>query len=97
MVILKEVNEQFVQRYHPKTRIDLLEMLDDAQLTCEYFLENYCSRDYWKFERWIQCLMTLDGWRDFKWSDLERDSFGPLVRGLTAMDDQGVYHKFYYG
>lgn len=97
MVILKQVNEQFVQRFNPKTRIDLLEMLDEDQLNCQFFIDNYCASDYTKFERWISALMALDGWRNFRWSNLEYDSFGPLVRGLTATDDQGVSHNFFYG
>ena len=83
------------------------ESLDDTlgQLGAPEF-DGYCanaSRDggrtsYLDWEssvrRW---LIQNHGWGGFQWFDIERDSFGPLVRGLRCVDNKGKDREFFYG
>jgi hypothetical protein len=58
---------------------------------------NYCGQVYWAWEKDVaQPILEEKGYHHISWFDIERDSFGPLIRGVNAYKDE-VKHEFYYG
>jgi hypothetical protein len=47
--------------------------------------------------RVLQPQLVDRGYSNFVWFDVERDSFGPLIRGLTALSNTGELIDFFYG
>jgi hypothetical protein len=45
----------------------------------------------------LQPQLIERGYSNFIWFDVERDSFGPLVRGCTALSVDGELVDFFYG
>lgn len=56
------------------------------------------GKDYTDWEEDIaRPAIEAAGYRDVVFYDIERDSFGPLIRGVRAIDANGEAKRFFYG
>lgn len=59
--------------------------------------KGYCDRDYTKWENTIaKPALEQAGYKHVEFSSYEEDSFGPLIREVTAVKNNVLY-KMYYG
>lgn len=58
---------------------------------------HYCGREYWKWESDVaKPAIEAAGFTDIHFFSVEEDSFGPLIRGVTAIKN-GIRHEWEYG
>lgn len=73
---------------------DLSDILPD-----ELFNHSDCfnSTYYARWEREVATPALVEaGYTDIRFYNVERDSFGPLIRGISTLKN-GEQHTFYYG
>jgi hypothetical protein len=55
------------------------------------------SQLYWRWENEVaKPALEKQGYTDIRFYNIERDSFGPLIRGVAASKD-GKQQEFFYG
>lgn len=59
--------------------------------------EDYCTRNCWRWEEKVEAILKDKGYTQISWESKDSDSFGPLVRNVTATNSQGEVEKAYYG
>ena len=85
------------------TRVELDDGLEDildrsGRPQDELFPPSYCSREYWRWEEEVaKPVLHALGYSDVVFVEGERDSFGPLSRGVLMTDPSGQKVMTYYG
>lgn len=71
---------------------DLLDEFPGITIT-----DDYCGTFYFRWERDVaKPYLEAQGYTDVRFYDIERDSFGPLIRGVSAQLN-GRKHEWLYG
>ena len=59
--------------------------------------KDYCGEEYWKWEELVKQFLLNSGYKVGDFYTIERDSFGPLVRGVKVITPQKEKKTLAYG